>query len=137
MEHINRVVVTGNLTRDPELKTLPGGTSLCNVGLACNERRKNSGTGEYEDRANFFNVTVWGKQGENVAKYLTKGSPVAIDGRLSYRAWEAQDGSKRSAVEITADSVQFLGSKPSGNGNGADAEADRARAAALDSEIPF
>ncbi len=117
--NINRVVMTGNLTADPELRSLPSGTSVCKLRIACNTRRKNGSTGEWEDKPNYFDVTVWGAQGENAARYLTKGRPVAIDGRLEWREWEAQDGSKRQATDIIADSVQFLGSREDGSGAGA------------------
>jgi single-strand DNA-binding protein len=116
--NINRVVLTGNLTADPELRSLPSGSSVCSMRIACNTRRKNNSTGEWEDKPNYFNITVWGAQGENAARYLSKGRPVAIDGRLEWREWEAQDGTKRQAVDIIADSVQFLGSRedPSAGG---------------------
>jgi single-strand DNA-binding protein len=116
--NINRVVITGNLTRDPELRSLPSGMSVCKLGIACNTRRKDGSSGEWVDKPNYFNVTVWGAQGENAARYLAKGRPVAIDGRLEWHEWDAQDGTKRSAVDIIADSVQFLGSRedPSGGG---------------------
>jgi len=116
--NINRVVMTGNLTADPELRSLPSGTSVCKLRIACNTRRKNGSTGEWEDKPNYFDVTVWGAQGENAARYLSKGRPVAIDGRLEWREWEAQDGSKRQATDIIADSVQFLGSREEGSGAG-------------------
>ena len=119
--NINRVVMTGNLTADPELRSLPSGNSVCSLRIACNTRRKNGSTGEWEDKPNYFNVTVWGAQGENAARYLSKGRPVAIDGRLEWREWEAQDGTKRQSVDIIADTVQFLGSRdggPQGNGSG-------------------
>ena len=123
--NINRVVMTGNLTRDPELRSLPSGMSVCSLRLACNTRRKNSGTGEWEDKPNYFDVTVWGAQGENCARFLSKGRPVAIDGRLEWREWETQDGAKRQAVDIIADSVQFLGSREDGaGGNGLAARSD-------------
>ena len=116
--NINRVVLTGNLTRDPELRSTSGGTSVCSLRIACNTRRRDPGSGEWVDKPNYFDVTVWGAQGENCANYLSKGRPVAIDGRLEWREWEAQDGSgKRQAVQIIADSVQFLGS-PQGGENG-------------------
>ena len=109
--NINRVVMTGNLTADPELRSLPSGMSVCSLRIACNTRRKDGSTGEWVDKPNYFNVTVWGAQGENAARYLSKGRPVAIDGRLEWREWEAQDGTKRQATDIIADSVQFLGSR--------------------------
>ena len=115
--NINRVIVTGNLTRDPELRSTPSGTSVCKLRVAVNSRRRDS-SGEWVDKPNYFDVTVWGAQGENCANYLAKGRPVAVDGRLDWREWEAQDGSKRQGIEIIADSVQFLGSRDSGGGNG-------------------
>jgi single-strand DNA-binding protein len=119
--NINRVIITGNLTRDPEVSTLPNsGTSVCSLRIACNTRRKNGSTGEWEEHPNYFDVTVWGAQGDNCAKFLSKGRPVAIDGRLRWREWTNNEGQKRQAVDIIADSVQFLGGRDdsSGNGNG-------------------
>jgi single-strand DNA-binding protein len=116
--NINRVVLTGNLTADPELRSLPSGMSVCSLRIACNTRRKDQASGEWVDKPNYFNVTVWGAQGENAARFLSKGRPVAIDGRLEWREWEAQDGTKRQAVDIIADSVQFLGSRDDAAGGG-------------------
>jgi single-strand DNA-binding protein len=118
--NVNVVVVTGNLTRDPELRSTPGGTSVCKLRVAVNSRRKDGQTGEWIDKPNYFDVTVWGAQGENCANYLAKGRPVAIEGRLDWREWEAKEGGgKRQSVEIIANSVQFLGSRDgSGGGNG-------------------
>jgi single-strand DNA-binding protein len=115
--NINSVVVTGNLTKDPELRSTPGGTPVCKLRVAVNSRRKDQG-GQWVDKPNYFDVTVWGAQGENCANYLSKGRPVAVQGRLDWREWEAQDGSKRQAVEIIADSVQFLGSRSDNTGSG-------------------
>jgi single-strand DNA-binding protein len=115
--NINRVVLTGNLTRDPELRSTPSGTSVCSLRLACNTQRKDS-SGNWVDKPNYFDVTVWGAQGENCAQYLSKGRPVAVDGRLEWREWEDQNGNKRQAVDIIADSVQFLGGREDGGGNG-------------------
>ncbi len=115
--NINRVVLTGNLTRDPELRTTPSGTSVCSLRLACNTRRRDA-SGEWVDKPNYFDVTVWGAQGENCASYLAKGRPVAVDGRLEWREWEDQQGNKRQAVDIIADSVQFLGSREGGENGG-------------------
>jgi single-strand DNA-binding protein len=109
MAFINRVVLTGNLTRDPELHATPKGTSVCGLRVASNTRRKDDG-GEWVDKPNYFDVTVWGAQGENCATYLHKGSALAVDGRLEWREWEEPGGAKRQAVEIIADNVQFLGS---------------------------
>ena len=116
--NINRVVLTGNLTRDPELRSLPSGMSVCSLRIASNTRRKNNSTGEWEDKPNFFDVTVWGAQGENCARFLAKGRPVALDGRLEWREWQDQQGNNRQSVEIIADSVQFLGGRDEGQGGG-------------------
>ena len=115
--NINVVVVTGNLTRDPELRSTPGGTSVCKLRVAVNSRRRDQG-GEWVDKPNYFDVTVWGAQGENCANYLSKGRPVAVEGRLDWREWEAKEGGKRQSVEIIANSVQFLGSRDGGGGGG-------------------
>ncbi len=115
--NINRVVLTGNLTRDPELRSTPGGTSVCSLRVACNTRRKDA-SGEWVDKPNYFDVTVWGAQGENCAQYLSKGRPVAVDGRLEWREWEDKEGNKRQSIDIIADSVQFLGSRGDGGENG-------------------
>src|ERR671913_1728153 len=115
--NINRVVLTGNLTRDPELRSTNSGTSVCGLRIACNTRRKDA-SGNWVDKPNYFDVTVWGAQGENCANYLSKGRPVAVEGRLDWREWEAKDGGKRQAVQIVANSVQFLGSRSDNQGGG-------------------
>ncbi|CAB4915086.1 unannotated protein [freshwater metagenome] len=115
--NINRVIITGNLTSDPELRSLPSGSSVCKLRIACNTRRKDA-SGEWVDKPNYFDVTVWGAQGENCARYLAKGRPVAIDGRLEWREWETPEGGKRQAVDIVADSVQFLGGRDESTGGG-------------------
>ncbi len=120
--NVNVVVITGNLTRDPELRHLGSGTAVCKLRVAVNSRRKDGQTGEWVDKPNYFDVTVWGAQGENCANYLGKGRPVAVEGRLDWREWEDQGGNKRQSVEIIANTVQFLGSRDGsgggGNGNG-------------------
>ena len=116
--NINRVIITGNLTADPELRALPSGSSVCKLRVAVNTRRKDGASGEWQDKPNYFDVTVWGNQGENCAKYLSKGRPVAVDGRLDWREYQANDGTKREAIEIVADSVQFLGSRGDAEGMG-------------------
>jgi single-strand DNA-binding protein len=116
--NINRVILTGNLTADPELSTIPSGTSVCRLRLAVNRRTKDQSTGEWSEKPNYFDIKVWGAQGENCAQYLSKGRPVAIDGRLEWSEWEAQDGGKRSKVEVVADTVQFLGSRSDNEGAG-------------------
>ena len=148
--NINRVIVVGNLTRDPELRHTPSGTSVCSLRIAVNTTRKDE-TGQWVDKPNYFDVTVWGAQGENCAQYLQKGRPVAVDGRLEWREWEDKEGNKRQAVDIIADSVQFLGSRDGdGNGNGgrftpqsdvpadtADFKAAPVGAGQSDDDIPF
>jgi single-strand DNA-binding protein len=115
--NINRVVLTGNLTRDPEMSATGGGLSICKLGIAVNTRRKGS-DGQWEEKPNFFRVTVFGRQAESCGQYLKKGRPVAIDGRLEWSSWE-RDGQKRESVDIIADTVQFLGGRDdAGNGNG-------------------
>ena len=147
MANINRVVLVGNLTKDPELKSTSGGTSICKMRIAVNTRRKDE-TGQWVDKPNYFDVTVWGNQAESCAQYLSKGRPVGIDGRLEWREWEATDGSgKRQAVEIVAESVQFLGSRDGGGGGGDNApqfvpagaggETADFPASAADDDIPF
>ena len=144
--NINRVVLVVNLTKDPELRHTPSGTAVCSLRLAVNTRRKDSATGEWTEKPNYFDITVWGNQGESCAQYLAKGRPVAVDGRLEWREWDAQDGTKRQAVEIIADSVQFLGSRGDGEGGGqpqfvpagAAAQTENADfAAGADDDIPF
>jgi single-strand DNA-binding protein len=111
--NINRVVLVGNLTRDPELRQTPGGTSVCSLRIAVNSRRRDE-SGQWTDKPNYFSVSVFGNQADSCAQYLSKGRPVAIDGRLDWREWQSQDGAKREAVEIVAESVQFLGGRQEG-----------------------
>jgi single-strand DNA-binding protein len=152
---INRVVITGRLTKDPELRTLPNSdTSVCTLRIASNGRRRNPETSNWEDAPNFFDVTVWGQQGVNCQQYLSKGRAVGIDGRLRFREWTNNDGQKRNAVDIIAESVQFLGGREdAGSGNGfsgsaratesdvpidtGDFESAPVAAGAADDDIPF
>ena len=112
--NINRVILTGNLTRDPELRATGGGMAICALRIANNTRRKQGD--EWVDYANYFDVKIFGRQGENAAQYLSKGRPVAIDGRLEWREFTDQQGNKRQAVEIIADNVQFLGGRDDAGG---------------------
>ena len=113
MADINRVILVGRLTRDAELRYTGGGTAVCKFSIAINRRRKNGD--RWEDEANFFDVVLFGKQGEAINQYLTKGKQVGIDGELRQNRWE-QDGQSRSRVEITAFNVQLLGSSRGGGG---------------------
>jgi single-strand DNA-binding protein len=142
--NINRVVLVGNLTRDPELRHTGGGTPVRSLRVAVNSRRKDE-TGQWGDKPNYFSVSVFGNQAESCAQFLAKGRPVGIDGRLDWREWQAQDGSKRESVEIVAESVQFLGGRGDGDGQpefvrtaapAADSGADFGPAGA-DDDIPF
>ncbi len=125
---INSVIVIGNLTRDPELKATPSGTSVCSLRIAVNDQVKDQASGEWVEKANYFTVDVFGRQAETCAQYLARGRQVAVSGRLRWRQWETQDGQKREAVSIAADRVQFIGPREGGSG-GAEAATARSRAA--------
>lgn len=125
MNDINRVVVIGRLTRDPELKILQSGTTAADLSIAVNESQKKGD--EWTDYANFFNVTAWGKTADNCGKYLTKGRQIVVEGRLHQDRWE-KDGVKHNTVKIIAESVQFIG-KSGGS--------EQAAAPANEDDIPF
>jgi single-strand DNA-binding protein len=114
---INRVTIVGRLTRDPELAHLPSGTAVLKLGVAVNGRQKDEG-GNWIDKPNFFDVKVFGNQADALNNHLAKGRRVGVDGRLDWSSWEAQDGTKRSKVEIVAQSVQFLDSRQDAGGGG-------------------
>ena len=141
---INRVTLVGRLTRDPELRHLPSGNAVLNLGLAVNGRKKDE-TGNWVDKPNFFDVKVFGNQAETLANHLAKGRRIGVDGRLDWSSWEAQDGSKRSKVEVVAQDVQFLDSRQDGDGGGggqpqfvpAGVPAEAADFGAADDDIPF
>ncbi len=109
MFSINRVVLVGRLTRDPELRALPSGRSVCSLRIACNSFRKDS-DGELTERPNYFDVSVYGAPGESVSRYMRRGSRVGVDGRLEWREWENAEHERRQAVSVIADVVQFLDS---------------------------
>lgn len=117
--NINHVVLTGRLTSDPELRALPSGRSVCELRIAVNIRRRDA-SGEWGERPNFFDVVVYGANGENVARHLHKGRALAVDGRLDWREWEAEDGRVAQAVRVVANTVQFLGSPAGGSASGSD-----------------
>ncbi len=108
--NLNKVFLMGNLTRDPELRHTAQGTSVANFSIAVNRSFKGS-DGDFKKETNYFNIIVWGKSGENCQKYLSKGRPVLVEGRLQNRSYETQDGQKRTVTEIVADNVQFLGGR--------------------------
>jgi single-strand DNA-binding protein len=122
MAYLNKVFLIGNLTRDPELRVTPKGTAICQFGLAVNRQFKDE-SGQTRDETTFVDIEAWGKQGELVSKYLTKGSPAMVEGRLKLDQWEDKtSGQKRSKLKIVLDNVQFLG-RPGGAGGGAAAPA--------------
>jgi single-strand DNA-binding protein len=142
---INRVTIVGRLTRDPELRHLPSGTPVLQMGVAVNGRQKDD-MGNWTDKPNFFDVKVFGNQAEMLSQHLSKGRRIGVDGRLDWSSWEAQDGSKRSKVEIVAQSVQFLDSRGETEGGGQPQYVPAGAAAATshddftssaDDDIPF
>src|SRR5918997_2017461 len=121
MVSFNRVVLGGNLTRDPELRATQAGVPVCSFGIAVNRVRSRN------EEVDFFDISAWRELGETIATYKKKGDPILIEGRLQYRTWEAQDGSKRSKVDVVADNVQFLGRGGEGGEGGAPAGGQRGR----------
>ena len=117
MASLNRVILIGNLTRDPELRFTPSGSPVAGFGLAVNRVYTNK-QGEKVENVDYFNIVVWAKLAELCAEYIHKGSPVAVEGRLQSRSWETEDGQKRSAVEIVAENVQFLARSGGGDSAG-------------------
>ncbi|MDR1421673.1 MAG: single-stranded DNA-binding protein [Coriobacteriales bacterium] len=127
---INRVLISGNLTRDPELRATASGMPVLALGVAVNDRRKNASTGEWEDYANFVDCTMFGTRAESVSRFLAKGSKVAIEGKLRWSQWE-RDGQKRNKLEVIVDEIEFL--TPRGDGGSLPT---RASTSASDSDIP-
>jgi single-strand DNA-binding protein len=138
---INRVNLTGNLTRDPELRATAAGMSILSLSIAVNDRVKNQQTGEWEDRPNFFDMAMFGARAEKVAGYLSRGAKVSVDGKLRYRAWETPQGEKRSKVEIVVDDIEFMSDSRVGAPATARPVEDQMREAFPDAvigeEIPF
>jgi single-strand DNA-binding protein len=126
MANLNKVLLMGNLTRDPEVRYTPKGTAVTELGIAVN-RTYSGENGEKREEVTFVDVTVWGRTAENVGEYLRKGRPVFIEGRLQLDSWEdKQSGQKRNKLKVVADNVQFLGSRGSGGGGGGPEEGDEA-----------
>lgn len=138
---INRVVISGNLTRDPELRATPSGMAVLKLGVAVNDRRKNQQSGEWEDVPNFFDVTVFGQRGESLSRFLSKGTKVTIEGKLRWSQWETPEGDKRSKVEIIADDIEFMSPRNEGGAGGGysapAAPASPASAPPFEDDIPF
>ena len=129
MASFNKVLLIGNLTRDPELRYTSGGTAVASFGLAVNRKFKQGE--EWKDEVCFVDITVWAKQGENCAEYLNKGSLAFIEGRLNYQTWEAEGGQKRSKLEVVANNVQFLTKQ------GAKMDMGSSSSSVPDDDIPF
>jgi single-strand DNA-binding protein len=141
---INRVNITGNLTRDPELRSTGSGMAVLQMGVAVNDRRKNQQTGEWEDSPNFIDVVMFGTRAESVSRFLSKGSKVAIEGKLRWSSWEDKTtGAKRSKVEVVVDDIEFMSSKSEGGGSGGGRDYAAPAAAApsadpvIEDDIPF
>ncbi len=117
MASFNRVIIVGNLTRDPELRYTQGGTAVTDVGVAVNDRRKTA-SGEWQDETTFVDVTLWGRTAEVANEYLSKGSPLLIEGRLKLDTWEGRDGQKRSKLHVVGERMQMLGGRGGGGGGG-------------------
>lgn len=111
MASYNRVILMGNLTRDPEVKFLPSGTSVANFGLAMNERYTDRETGEQKENPCFVDVEAWGRQAEVIGEHFTKGRPILVEGSLKYDSWEAEDGTKRNRLKVRLQRFQFVGSR--------------------------
>jgi single-strand DNA-binding protein len=133
---INRVVLVGRLTRDPELRALPSGTSVCGLRLACSTTWLDA-DGEAQERPNYFDVSVFGGAAESVSRYMRKGSQVAVDGRLEWREWETAEKQRRQAVSIAADTVQFLGRAGERSGEGSDGDSGELVGVGVEEDLGF
>jgi len=120
----NKTILMGNLTRDPEIRSLPSGQTVTNFGLAVNETWTDKASGEKREEVCFVDVDAWGRQGEVVLEYFSKGKPILIEGKLKFRTWEADDGTKRSKHSITLDRFSFVGSKNDSNGGSSEEMGD-------------
>lgn len=115
---INRVMISGNLTRDPELRATPGGMSVLKLGMAVNDRRKNAQTGDWEDAPNFVDVTIFGARADALSRILAKGHKIAVEGKLRWSSWETPQGDKRSKLEVVADEVELMTPRGEGGSSG-------------------
>ncbi len=108
---INRVIISGNLTRDSELRSTASGTSVLSLGVAVNDRRKNSQTGQWEDHPNFVDCKMFGSRAESLSRYLAKGTKVSIEGKLSYSSWKGKDGHNHSKLDVLVDEIEFMSAR--------------------------
>ena len=145
MASVNKVMILGNLGQDPELRNTTNGKAVATLRVATTDTW-NDQSGQRQERTEWHTIVVWGRTAENCKQYLAKGRPVGVQGRLEWREWDAQDGTKRQAVEVVADNVQFLGSRDGGGEGGgqqfvpqgaAQASSADFPAAAADDDIPF
>ncbi len=136
---INRVTITGNLTRDPELRATPSGAQVLRLGVAVNDRRRNQQSGEWEDYPNFIDCVVFGARAEALSRLLSKGSKVAIEGKLRYSSWETKEGERRSKLEIVAEELEFLSQRGGQQPRQAQSQAVQVPPPAdvYDEDIPF
>jgi len=136
---INRVVITGNLTRDPELRSTGSGMAVLQMRVAVNDRRKNAQSGEWEDFPNYVDVVVFGQRGESISRFLSKGSKVAVEGKLRWSEWEDKNsGDKRSKIEIIADDIEFMSSRNEGGyAPPAPAAPSASKPEVFEDDIPF
>jgi len=132
---INKVLITGNLTRDPELRTTPAGASVLSFGVAVNDRRRNASTGDWENYANFVDCSIFGARAEALAKILTKGMKVAIEGKLRYSSWE-RDGQRRSKLDVNVDEIELMSRSDGYSGGSVSNDYSGSSAPAADIEIP-
>lgn len=135
---INRVNISGNLTRDPETRRTAGGTAVMSFGVAVNDRAKNQQTGEWEDRPSFIDCVMFGTRAEAVGRYLSKGTKVAIEGKLRWSQWQTQDGQKRSKLEVIVDEIEFMSrSEQQGNAPAPAGHAAAPVSDVYDEDVPF
>lgn len=148
----NKIILVGNLGRDPELRYTPQNLAVCNISVATNERRRDNKTGDFQDVTTWFRVTLWGNQAEAASKYLSKGRPVYVEGRLRVEEWTDRDGQQRHTLEVTATDMQFIDSRGAGDegfsggassdegsysGGAADNFRDESSETPSDDDIPF
>ena len=138
MASLNKVFLVGNLTKDPEIRFVPSGQAVANLRMATNRKYK-AGNGEWKEEVTYLSVEVWGKSAEACGEYLKKGSPLLVEGRLKLKEWTAQDGQKRSMLEVVSERVQFLSGGPGRSGAGAEAgdAVNDAPPPPTDDDIPF
>lgn len=134
---INRVCISGNLTRSPEYRQTQGGTGILSLGVAVNDRRKNQRTGEWEDHANFVDCTIMGRRADSLQQYLHKGQKVAIEGKLRYSSWTDRDGNKRSKLEVLVDEIEFMSARDEGGQQARQQPQRQQQSMYDDDDIPF